>query len=114
MSDCHERGETRIRWAPRLDGLAESVQFTPGYNCPVTGWSGHGVHGHRPQYEDHERERCGLLDGWCYYSEWISGADPLVPEFMAKGEQVIWDALEAKYKELAAEEAEATAAARES
>lgn len=44
-SDCHERGETRRRWAPRPDGLEESVQFTPGYRCPVTGWNGHGRHG---------------------------------------------------------------------
>lgn len=45
MAECHERGETRTRWAPRPDGLEESVQFTPGYNCPVGGWHGHGVHG---------------------------------------------------------------------
>lgn len=44
MSDCHSRGETRQRWTPRPDGLEESVWFTPGYNCPVTGGKGHGVH----------------------------------------------------------------------
>lgn len=36
---------TRQRWTPRPDGLEESVQFMPGYNCPDDGWSGHGVHG---------------------------------------------------------------------
>lgn len=43
--NCHERGAVRVRWSPRSDGLEESVQFTPGYNCPVEGGSGHGVHG---------------------------------------------------------------------
>jgi hypothetical protein len=42
---CHQRGATRIRWSPRADGLEESVQFTPGYNCPASGPHGHGVHG---------------------------------------------------------------------
>lgn len=45
MSKCHIRGETRIRWMPRPDGLEESVQFTPGYNCPDMSMQGHGVHG---------------------------------------------------------------------
>ena len=44
-STCHERGETRVRWRKREDGLEECVQFVPGYNCPVEGGSGHGVHG---------------------------------------------------------------------
>lgn len=43
--DCHARGETRVRWSPRPDGTEESVQFTPGYNCPAEGPFGHGVHG---------------------------------------------------------------------
>lgn len=42
---CHDRGETRIRWSPRPDGLEESVQFAPGYNCPERGPQSHGVHG---------------------------------------------------------------------
>lgn len=42
---CHARGETRIRWSPRADGLEECVQFVPGYNCPETGPQSHGVHG---------------------------------------------------------------------
>lgn len=42
---CHQRGETRVRWTPRPDGLEESVQFRPGYNCPVETMQGHGVHG---------------------------------------------------------------------
>ena len=45
MTACHERGETRVRWTPRPDGMEESVQFVPGYNCPVPVGSGHGVHG---------------------------------------------------------------------
>ena len=45
MTTCHERGETRVRWTRREDGLEESVQFVPGYNCPVAGGPGHGVHG---------------------------------------------------------------------
>lgn len=47
MSACHECGSARIRWTPRPDGLEESVQFQPGYNCPVEGWNGRGVHGSR-------------------------------------------------------------------
>jgi hypothetical protein len=42
---CHARGETRVRWRTREDGLEESVQFVPGYNCTRTGGQGHGVHG---------------------------------------------------------------------
>jgi hypothetical protein len=42
---CHARGGTRVRWRKREDGLEESVQFIPGYNCPVPGGPGHGVHG---------------------------------------------------------------------
>jgi hypothetical protein len=44
VSDCHDRGSTRIRWNPRPDGLEESVQFVPGFNCPVPGGKSHGVH----------------------------------------------------------------------
>jgi hypothetical protein len=42
---CHTRGETRVRWRRREDGLEECVQFVPGYNCPEPGGQGHGVHG---------------------------------------------------------------------
>ncbi len=42
---CHARGEARVRWTPRPDGLEESVQFVPGYNCPRIDMQGHGVHG---------------------------------------------------------------------
>jgi hypothetical protein len=45
MTTCHTRGDTRVRWRKREDGMEESVQFVPGYNCPVTGGQGHGVHG---------------------------------------------------------------------
>jgi hypothetical protein len=45
MVNCHTRGQARIRWTQREDGLRESVQFQPGYNCPVAGGNGHGVHG---------------------------------------------------------------------
>jgi hypothetical protein len=161
--DCHTKGAARVRWLPRPDGLEESVQFQPGYNCPEPGWNGHGVHGmeitwllrgpagavqiifgtdwipgelrpghgispdgsrgwkmhgqnglwstdpqgrgigihsRRPQYESHKAERCGLLDGDCYYDECLSCADPLVPRFMAAGEQVVWDELESRYAAL--------------
>lgn len=164
MADCHERGETRIRWTPRPDGLEESVQFTPGYNCPVPGGKGHGVHGmeitwilkgpggavqlsiasdwipgklypghglspagHRsgsfpmgfgvgchtrhPQYEGHEPDgECGMTGRQCYYNHSFSGADPVLPEFMARGEQAIWDALEAEYARITEAERQAGAA----
>lgn len=161
MADCHERGETRIRWTPRPDGLEESVQFTPGYNCPVPGGKGHGVHGmeimwllrgprgaiqlhmftdwipgilspghglqpdgrhigtnadgtvrwpdgagigwhtRRPQYEGHEPDgECGLIGGPCYYDQSFSGADPVAPAFLERGEQVVWDVLELEYGRL--------------
>lgn len=51
---CHTRGEIRVRWTPRPDGLEESVQFTPGYNCSDRSMKGHGVHG---------MEICWLLRG---------------------------------------------------
>lgn len=158
--NCHERGETRIRWTPRPDGLEESVQFTPGYNCRRTDMQGHGVHGMEitwllrgpigavqlifgtdwtpgelfpghgispdgtrgrqratdgpwgtdpngrgigvhsriPQYEGHDdRGECCVINGICYYNEGLSQADPLVPLFLAKGEQAIWDELETRY-----------------
>ena len=154
---CHKRGEARVRWAPRPDGLEESVQFTPGYNCPVTGPHGHGVHGMEicwylrgpkgavwlrvftkwtpgelypghglppdlrisphdreldgaglgcdarwPQYEGHEpsRDVCSLIGAPCYSDMSYTGADEAVRRFVAEGEQVIWDALEAAYADL--------------
>ena len=159
MSTCHTRGSVRVRWMPRSDGLEESVQFQPGYNCPEPGWNGHGVHGMEiswflrgpagavrlrmstdwtpgelypghgispdgtrgwkretdglwstdpcgrgigfhalvPHWEGQRGEQCGLLDKPCYYDEHLSGADPLVPRFLADGEQIIWDELEARY-----------------
>lgn len=42
---CHYRGATRAEWRARPDGLEESVQFTPGYNCADRSMQGHGVHG---------------------------------------------------------------------
>jgi hypothetical protein len=45
MAACHPRGAARVGWLPRPDGLEESVQFQPGYNCPVMTMQGHGVHG---------------------------------------------------------------------
>lgn len=45
MSACHTRGQVRVRWMPRPDGLEESVQFRPGFNCPRTDMQGHGAHG---------------------------------------------------------------------
>src|SRR5690348_1689920 len=43
---CHHHGETRIRWRKReSDGLLESVRFTPGFVCPLSGPKGHGWHG---------------------------------------------------------------------
>ncbi len=45
MAECHSRGIVRVEWRPRPDGLEESTQFVPGYNCPDRSMSGHGVHG---------------------------------------------------------------------
>lgn len=45
MEKCHTRGLVRVRWLPRPDGLEESVQFRPGYNCRRMDMQGHGVHG---------------------------------------------------------------------
>ena len=164
MSTCHEHGETRVRWLPRPDGLEESVQFTPGYNCPVEGWNGHGVHGMEiswflrgpdgavrlrmgtdwipgelhpghglspdgmrsspmyrggwstdprgcglswhsrvPLYEGATGEQCCYIDGQCYFDETPSGADPAVAEFIQRGEQAIFDALEEAYQRMTAE-----------
>lgn len=167
VARCHERGETRIRWASRPDGLEESTQFTPGYNCSDRSMQGHGVHGmeitwllrgplgaiqiifgtdwipgelspghglspdgtrgwrrhgshlwstdptafglgvhsRKPQYPRHESQKCGLLAGACFYNERLSGADKLVGPFLAYGEEVIWNMLEAAYALLAREEA---------
>ena len=156
---CHDRGETRIRWNPRPDGLEESVQFAPGYNCPARGPQSHGVHGMEirwmlrgpagavwlcmftdwipgertpghglppsgpydgwercpdggglgyhariPQYEGHEidREDCDVIGGPCYGDMSFGGADEPVKRFVAEGEQAIWDALEARYADIAA------------
>lgn len=157
MAECHEHGEIRIRWAPRPDGLEESVQFEPGYNCPVPGGKGHGVHGmqitwllkgplaavelsvstdwipgelrpghglsplgyrlqqnlhgwgigyhtRHPQYGGHTPSRnCELAGGVpCYYDRHLSGADPVIPEFVRRGEQAVWDVLEAEYARITA------------
>lgn len=45
MGTCHERGSVRQEWRVRDDGLEESVQFVPGYNCSDKSMRGHGVHG---------------------------------------------------------------------
>ena len=67
---CHTRGATRIRWTPRPDGLEESVQFTPGYNCPVEGGQGHGVHGMEVRW--FLRGPAGAV--WlCAFTEWTPG-----------------------------------------
>jgi hypothetical protein len=156
-SACHDRGATRARWSPRPDGTEESVQFVPGYNCPVPGGKGHGVHdmeirwhlrgpagavwlamttgwtpgdlypGHGlppsglvrdmtkrpdgfglgyharvPQYEGQAAEDgCPVIGGPCYADLSYVGADEPVRRFAAEGEQVIWDALEARYADLA-------------
>ncbi len=44
--DCHDRGETRMVWRVREDGLEESVQFIPGFACIKKDNSlSHGKHG---------------------------------------------------------------------
>lgn len=164
---CHEHGETRVRWRPRPDGLEESVQFCPGYNCqnrtskghgvhgmeiwwalrgpaggadlaistgwiPGTlepghglspdgtrsfrladgGWStdprgwGSGVHARHPQYEGHEASAgpCEMTGGTCYHDTSLSGADGVVPQFLARGEQAVWDELERLYAGLTAKD----------
>jgi hypothetical protein len=162
-SRCADRkGEVRVRWLPRPDGLEESVRFVAGYNCTDDSMAGHGVHGmevqfalrgpagavvlvmatdwipgtlrpghglspegkrvhryadgwscdprgfgvelhsRRPQYEGHEPAgECELLAGECYCDTHLSGADEPVRRFVAEGEQVIWDELEARYAALA-------------
>lgn len=70
MSRCHERGEARVAWRQRADGLEESVQFTPGYNCPVPGGKGHGVHGMEIRW--HLRGPAGAV--WlAMATDWIPG-----------------------------------------
>jgi|SRR5215472_5303264 len=163
-SRCADRkGETRERWTPRPDGLEESVQFTPGYNCTDNSMRGHGVHGmeitwylrgpagavflsmgtdwipgelrpghglspdtgargfrlhgggwstdpsghgigyhaRRPQYEGQEDAgKCCYIGGRCFYDIGYSASDEPVREFVLRGEQVIWDTLEARYSDL--------------
>jgi len=69
-SDCHERGDTRIRWHARPDGLEESVQFTPGYNCTDMSMRGHGVHGMEVRWGLR-----GPLGGaqFLIYTDWLPG-----------------------------------------
>jgi hypothetical protein len=67
-STCHDRGSARVRWSPRPDGLEESVQFVPGYNCPVP--HGHGVHGMEVRW--HLRGPAGAV--WlAMITDWLPG-----------------------------------------
>lgn len=167
---CHERGETRTAWHKRADGLEESVQFTPGFNCRERSGKGHGVHGmeiwwllrgpagaaqfllytdwvpgplspghglspdgsvpgkflhngeamypmgadlgyhsRRPLYEDQESisDDCVVTGGVCYYDGSTSRAHDLAREFVIKGEDVVWKALESAYSDLACADFEA-------
>lgn len=70
MITCHERGETRVRWMKREDGREESVQFTPGFNCPVPGGPGHGVHGMDIRW--HLRGPDGAV-ALAMFTDWIPG-----------------------------------------
>jgi hypothetical protein len=70
LTRCHERGEVRVRWSPRRDGLEESVQFTPGYNCPVPGGTGHGVHGMEVRW--HLRGPAGAVS-LAMVTDWLPG-----------------------------------------
>jgi hypothetical protein len=70
MSDCHQRGETRIHWSSRADGLEESTWFRPGYNCPARGPRSHGVHGMEISW--HLRGPAGGV--WLtMFTDWIPG-----------------------------------------
>ena len=167
---CHERGETRVVWNKRKDGLEESVQFTPGFNCRDRSGNGHGVHGmevwwllrgpagaaqfllytdwvpgkltpghglsldgsvpgkftrdgeqmypmgadlgyhsRRPQHEEQKpiSDDCSVIGGPCYYDGSTSRAEDLKREFVVKGENVIWQALENEYSNLACADFEA-------
>lgn len=72
MSECkgHPGREPRERWAPRPDGLEESVQFVPGYNCPATGPRSHGVHGTEIRW--YLRGPKGTAQ-FVVYTDWIPG-----------------------------------------
>lgn len=71
--ECHDRGETRVRWRMRDDGLEESVQFGPGFVCRDRSMKGHGI--------------AGMQIGWylrgpaggahfLLYTDWVPGRPP--------------------------------------
>ena len=97
--------------------LAISTDWVPGELPPghglspdgsrrgrnLHGW-GMGYHTRHPQYDGHEPDgHCGLLGGECYYNQHLSGADPVIPQFLERGEQAVWDVLEAAYERTEAE-----------
>jgi hypothetical protein len=85
---CHSHGETRIRWHPRPDGLEESVQFTPGYNCPVQGGKGHGVHGMEVTW--HLRGPKGAV--WlAMCTDWLPGKRWAGHGLSPSGQYDLWD-----------------------
>lgn len=94
---CHDRGETRIRWTGRPDGLEESVRFTPGFICPVQGGSGHGRHGMEIRW---------LLRGprggaqFVLYTDWLPGkaSSPSVAHMFPMGADVGYHAKRPMYE----------------
>ena len=98
--DCHSRGETRIRWRPRPDGMEESVQFTPGFICTEQGGSGHGRHGMEIRW---------LLRGpkggaqFLIYTDWIPGepGSPRTAHMFPMGADVGYHAKQPKYEDQA-------------
>ena len=127
--NCPDRGMRghgvhgmEVRWFLRgWAGAVWLVMFTdwipgeraPGHGLPPSGpydgWKrypdggGLGYHARVPQYEGQElyRDECDVIGGPCYCDEWASGADEPVKLFIEQGEQVIWDALESRYADLA-------------
>src|ERR1035441_6088747 len=90
-------------------------ELSPGHGMPPAGMpmtrerypdgAGLGYHARVPQYEgqDVDREDCDVIGGPCYGDMSFGGADEPVKHFVAEGEQVIWDALEARYATIRSE-----------
>jgi hypothetical protein len=112
MEVCwHLRGPAGFAWLRMVTGWVPG-ELSPGRGLNPAGqydlWDfypaggGLGYDARWPQYEGHEpsEDECPVLGAPCYRGMSLSGADEPVKRFVAEGEQVIWDALEAAYAEL--------------
>lgn len=72
--NCHERGETRVRWHKRDDGLEESVQFCPGFACRDRSMRGHGIHGMEIRW--YLRGPAGGAQ-FVLFTDWVPGRPPV-------------------------------------